>query len=196
MNRLAYDPAFPVTAAWSLEFAPVNISVAFFQLHGNEVACIGSRSWYFDGLAECLAEARTDFPWRVAEHVIPPERPKERVWQALFLDQRIYSVTHAPDFPPNRCMLITQRLMSRMSIDTATRPWAPDGNNAQLVDSLNGYRVKELPSHPDEFTMNIEPTHEQYLARAVEVFAAWEWFYGAAPWGAPIDYSKSDEAVI
>lgn len=193
--RRGYDAAFPVSAAWALEFAPVNVSVLFMQTDGNEHFCIGSRSWFFEELARCIAEARETFPWRVAEHILPPEG-EPRIWERVFHDQRLLNVEHAPELPDNKRMLLTQRFLSRLHIDTAPRPWAEDGNNALLVDSLNGYRVKELASHSDVFTMNILGTHEQYLTRALEHYAAWE--FGGAPtqWSTPQNYSQQDKAVI
>jgi hypothetical protein len=185
-----------VSAAWALEFAPVNVSVVFMQTDGNEHFCIASRSWFFEELARCLAEIRETFPWRVAEHLLPPEK-EPRVWSAIFEDQRLLNTEHAPEYPDNKRMLLTQRFLRRLHVDTLPRPWDEDGNNATLVDSLNGYRVKELASHSDVFTMNVLGTHEQYLSRAVEHYAAWE-FVGAsaAKWSKPPNYSQHDRAVI
>jgi len=196
MRRVGYDASFPVSAAWALEFAPVNVSVVFFQCDGNEHFAIGSRSWMFEPLADCIAETREVFPWRTSEHVLPPEHDP-RIWELAFTDLRLLNTEHAPELENNRRMMLTQRFLARLHIDTSARPWAPDGNNADLVDSLNGYRVKELASHADVFTMNVLGTHEQYLARAVEHYAAWDW-RGAptAKWSKATDYSLSDRAVI
>lgn len=196
MRRQGYDPVFPVSAAWALEFAPVNLSVVFVQRDGNEHFVIGSRSWFFDELGACLAEIREAFPWRVSEHVLPPE-DEPRVWELAFADARLLNTEHAPALPDGKRMMLTQRLLARVHIDTAVRAWEPDGNNSLLLDSLNGYRVKELASHSDAFTMNILGTHEQYLSRALEHYAAWDWRGGSADkWGRAPDYSLHDRAVI
>ncbi len=194
--RASYDARFPVSAAWALEFSPVNVSVVFMQCDGNEHFCIASRSWMFEPIADCVAELRTLFPWKVTEHILPPE-PEPRVWELVFTDLRLLNTEHAPELPDAKRMILAQRFLSRLHVDTLPRPWEPDGNNGLLVDSLNGYRVKELASHSDVFTMNVLGTHEQYLTRALEHYAAWEW-RGApsASWGKPQDYSQSDRAVI
>jgi hypothetical protein len=196
MRRIGYDPAFPVSAAWALEFAPVNVSVLFMQRDGNEHLCIGSRSWFFEEIGACIADAREAFPWKAAEHILPPE-DEPRVWALAFTDQRLFNTEHAPALPEPKRMLIAQRFLSRLHIDTAPRPWDMDGNNATLLDSLNGYRVKELASHSDVFTMNILGTHEQYLSRALEHYAAWDWRGAKADqWAKAPDFSLHDRAVV
>jgi hypothetical protein len=191
--RRGYDSAFSVSAAWSLEFAPVNVSVVMLQCDGNEHFCIGSRSWFFAELADCVAEVRTLFPWRVHTHVLPPEAASPKVWARIFEELQLYNAEHAPELPDNRRMLVAQQFMRRLHIDTMPRPWEPEGNNAQLVDSLNGYRVKELAGHTDVFTVNPLATHEQYLSRAVEHYAAWVWNYGIKEaWEPAPDWSAHD----
>lgn len=194
--RRGYDSGFPVSASWALEFAPVNVSVLFMQTDGNEHYAIASRSWYFEELANCLAEVREVFPWRVSEHVLPPEE-EPRLWRQTFTDYRLLNTVYAPKWPDAKRMLVTQRLLRRLHIDTVPRPWDEEGNNELLVDSLNGYRVKELASHADVFTLNVLGTHEQYLTRALEHYAAREY---ANPirfeWGPAPNYTQHDKAVI
>lgn len=198
--RGSYDAKFPVYAAWALEFAPVNVSVVFLQPRDADFLCIGSASWYFDTLALCVARARADFPWIVATHVLPYEGgPRsKRVWQTMFEDLRVFNVEHAPELSYGERMVIAQGFLSRLSVDTTARPW-DDNNNAALLDSLNGYRVKELASHADTFTNSVLGTHEMYLTRALENFAAWEWknpIRSSTVWGRAPDYTQHDRAVI
>ena len=192
-----YDASFPVFAAWALEFAPVNVSVVLVQPRGADFLCIGSRSWFFESLPDCVAKVQSGYPWRVSKHVLPPEEPP-RIWEALFADLCVYNVEHAPNLQTGQRILLTQAFLSRLTIDTQPRPW-DETNNAELLDSLSGYRVKELASEHDVYTTNVLGSHEQYLARALEHFAAREWkkpARGAAGWGRPPDYSKHDRSVI
>lgn len=195
MSRVAYDAAFPVVASWALEFAPVNISVVFIQQDGNEHFCVASRSWFFEELARCIAEVREIFPWRVLEHILPPEQ-QPGVWERMFEDQRLFNTVHAPDLPDGKRMLVTQRFLPRLHIDTQPRQWDEDGNNALLIDALNGYRVKELASHSDVYTMNILGTSEQYLARALEHYASWDFSRPKVDWSEPQNYVLHDRGVI
>lgn len=198
--RVAHDSRFSVSAAWALEFAPVNVSVVFMQSNGFEHYCIGSRSWMFEELADCVAEVRSEFPWRVAVHVIPPEPDTTRpaVWGPIFEELGLYP-ERAPVIDDVKRMLLAQRLLSRLYIDTAPRPFVKNGeaNNQLLIDSLNGYRMKELSGFAGVYTMNPLATHERYLTRALEHYAAWDW--RGAPeraWGPRPDYTQSDRAVI
>lgn len=196
VKRRGYDAALPVTAAWALEFTPVNVSVVFMQRAGNEYVCIGSRSWMFEAIGDCVAEIRTGFPWRVAEHVLPPER-EPRVWQEIFGDMRVFNVEYAPELDDRARMVITQRMLPSLYIDTAPRPWEEGRqNNEMLIESLNGYRMKELASHSDVFTLNVLSTHEQYLTRALEHYAAWARLEPARPWGPRPDYTEADRGII
>src|SRR5690606_23497929 len=138
--------------------------------------CIGSKSWPFELLATCIAEVRTLFPWRVATHVLPPDNDPP-IWQQVFADQHIQRVEQIYPVPDQTRIVLTQRLLPRMRVDTAPRPWEPQGNNTLLLDSLNGYSVTES-ARPETFTLHIAPTFEQYLTRAVENYAVWLEFFG------------------
>jgi hypothetical protein len=194
---LSYDARFPVFAAWALEFAPVNVSVVLIQPRGEDFLCIGSQSWFFESLPNCVAKVQSGYPWRVGVHILPPENDP-RVWEALFTDLCIYNSVHAPELADGRRMLITQAFLSRLTIDTAPHPWDPE-NNQILVDSLGGYRMKEVASAQDQFSMSVQASHEQYLARALEHYAAHEWkapARAARAWGPGPDYTMHDRAVI
>lgn len=194
--RAGYDAAFPVSASWSLEFAPVNVSVLFVQRDGNEHYVIGSHTWFFEELARALAEVREVYPWRVASHLIPPER-EPFVWQTIFRDQHLHNVEHAPVLPDGQRMLVTQRFLPRVHVDTVPREWAVEGNNAELIDALNGYRVKEVPGQSNVFSMNVLGSHEQYLTRALEHYAAHDFLNPPGDaWGPAPNYAAHDRAVI
>ena len=193
----SYDARFPVFCAWALEFAPVNVSCVLVQPRGDDFLCVGSRSWFFESLPDCVAVVESKYPFKIGRHILPPENAPS-VWSALFADLCVFNVAHAPDLADGRRMLITQAFLSRLAIDTAPHPWDLE-NNQLLVDSLNGYRVKEQANAQDVFSTTVQASHEQYLARALEHFAAHENASparGARKHSAPIDYSMQDRAVI
>jgi hypothetical protein len=194
---VSHDARFPVFAAWALEFSPVNVSVVFIQPRGQDFLCIGSHSWFFESLPDCVAKVQSGYPWRVGRHVLPPENDPH-IWRALFADLCVYNVAHAPELADGKRMLIAQAFLSRLTIDTVPHPWDEE-NNQILVDSLGGYRMREVASTQDQFTTSVQASHEQYLARALEHFAAFEWkepTRGARAWGPAPDYSMHDRAVI
>ena len=192
----AYESRFPVYASWSLEFAPVNISVAFMQPAENEVRCIGSRSFMFTTLAEAVATARAEFPWgrKVAAHIVPPD--DDSVYQDLFDDMQLFAEA-APQLGVSKLALTTQAFLSRLHVDNVARTFerVSSVNNELLMDSLNGYRLRES-SDSEEFTLNQFISFERYLARAVENYAAWDRQVGASVAWAERDYSAHDLGVI
>lgn len=201
LGRVAFDPAMPVTAAWNLENMPANASVVFFQELGNEVAIIGSRSWMFPrSISECFGELDA-FPWQAARHVIRID--DENVWPRLFLDYglRVGQTREHSTF--GKSTAVTAALLERASIDTTPRPWldaVEASNNELLVDSLNGYRAKELErvdGGGENFDDKPVVSYERYFARAVELYAAWHWArHRRRGPGRPLDYSQQDRAVI
>ena len=188
---IAFDPRYEVIASWAPEFLPVNCSVIFAQPRGDEVHIIGSASYMFETLANAVAKARTEYPWRASRHLIPHTESRE--WLLLFNDlglratpvvDRVYSVTTA----------ITQALLARVYIDTQARSFAPDGNNEILIDSLNGYSVRERSE--DQFTTRpMEWQYQEYLVRAMERYATWDRFKRHRT-SRPPNYVQQDRAVI
>lgn len=194
---MSYDARFPVFAAWALEFSPVNVSVVLVQPRGEDFLCIASQSWFFESLPNCVAKVQSSYPWRISRHILPPENDP-RIWQALFEDLCIYNCAHAPELADGKRMLIAQAFLSRLTIDTVPHPW-DEQNNQLLVESLGGYRMREVASAQDQFTTSVQASHEQYLARALEHYAAHEWkepARGARKWSSAPDYSMHDRAVI
>lgn len=191
-----HDSRAPVFASWSIEYAPINVSVAFFQQSGSGWHNIGSRSFMFTELDEALADVRSGFPWRVAEHVVPHDQ--WGVYQELFNDHGIFASETVPmDLQPTS--LVTQAFLSRLHVDNVPRRFervTPEQNNLLLVDSLNGYRLQEISRNADDFSLTMFQSFERYLARAVENFACFERTLGSGEWGPAPDYSTHDRAVI
>lgn len=194
-GAFTHDSRTPVYCSWSLEFAPLNISVAFFQPNGNEWRGIGSRSFMFTELDEALASVRSEFPWKVAEHIVPHET--DGIYQALLEEHGVYA-NEAPARALQPTSLITQTFLSRLHVDTAPRKFetmTPESNNMLLLDSLNGYRLKQQAGQ--EFSLTVFQSFERYLARAVENFASYEHSQGVGQdWGPAPDYTLHDRAVI
>jgi hypothetical protein len=202
-TRVGYDSTLPVTAAWNLEYMPAAASVVFFQELGNEIAVIGSRSWMFTPISQCLAELEDGphkFPWRAARHVLRID--EENVWPELFQRAELNVEQTREHASIGKATAVTAAMLERATIDTTPRPWleaTESGNNELLVDSLNGYRMKELKEVAGDGAQDFSDTpvvsYERYLAGAVELFAAWHWARRRRR-GRPMDYSAYDRAVI
>lgn len=191
MNGITYNPRYEVVASWALEFMPTNCSVVFCQPIGDEVHIIGSRSYMFTQLAEAVADVRTAWPWKASQHLIP--WTKESDWLELFKDLGIRTATQVVTRELAIQVTITQALLGRCWIDTESRNFEPDGNNDILIDSLNGYSVREVVE--DQFTAKpLEWQYQAYMVRALERYAVWD--RKRKTWSRKPNYAEHDRAVI
>lgn len=180
MKKVTYQPLLPVIAAWSIDFAEA-IGVVFVQVDGTDVNVIGSRLWPFQSLHVAI-EALSEFPWRkrIDTHVIPPD--PRGAWAGIFSEADI-DVEPCITLTDSATVYLTRELFPLLSIDESARPWEKDdSNNADLVESINGYRVDRVRKSE---TYSTTPTHswERYLVRALEVFAIWRHAGGDPGWG-------------
>ena len=192
-TRVGYDATIPVTAAWNLDHMPASASVVFFQELGNEVAVIGSRSWLFTPISQCLAELDA-FPWESARHLIRID--DEGVWPELFRRAELKVELAREHGEKSKAAAMAAAMLERTYIDTTPRDWLEPSevsNNELLIDSLNGYRLKELEE--GQFGDSPVVSYERYLTGAVELFASWHWRRARAK-SKPLDYSAHDRAVI
>jgi hypothetical protein len=196
-GNVVYDPTFPVVAAWNVGDAPANLSVVFFQEKGNEIHVIGSRSWMFAELHECLADVAA-LPWKVRTHLLKAD--DDGVWAELFTRHQISVEETRAAWSIGKTAAVTNAMLERTFVDTAPRPYAGAGletNNELLIDSLAGYRVKELEGQNGRDNFDDKPVtdFERYLTRAVELYAVWN--FGRAPFLTRArNYSAYDRAVI
>jgi hypothetical protein len=185
-----YDPKQPVTAAWSLEYLPVNVSVVFAQ--GKNI--IGSRSWMFETFATALSEVEHAFPWSVGAHVLMWSDHNPDLF-ANFSDAGIFpKTTLAPD--EARITQLAGALIQSGSIDTKQRNFEEEPeNNLLLIEALNGYSARETALNTWSLT---GVTEYHYLTRAFETYAVWESqnSHQHKPWGPKIDTTQHDRGVI
>lgn len=187
-TEVSYDPKKPVTAAWSLDHLPINVSVVFAQ--GTNI--IGSRSWMFETFADALSEVEHAFPWSVGNHVLMWESHKPDVF-ANFADAGIFpKVALAPD--AGRITQLTSAMIAQSTIDTAQRNFEEDENNLLLVEALNGYAAKETALSSWSLA---GVTEYHYLTRAFETLAVWNHQNReSAGWGKAPSTQQHDRGVI
>lgn len=89
--------------------------------------------------------------------------------------------------------------LGKVRIDDAPRPWAPDGNNARLIESLLGYRTKRA-TEGDVYQRTPAHTWESHAADAVRYYVTWRASGGGESpltgWGPAPNYANRDRAVI
>jgi hypothetical protein len=197
----AYDPKYPVYATWDLGWVD-HLTAIFIQPHGNESDVVGSRSWRMTTIPDALADIRKTFPWEVDTHVLPWDAATSSLetgatWQQVFEDQRCRTEI-APKLSVHEGIEQVRLLLPTIRIDTAQRPWAPEGNNALLVESLSGYRTELRKGQRDVFQLSPAHTWESHLADALRYYAVFRASGGLTlgEWGRAPNYTARDRAMI
>lgn len=190
-----YQPIRPVIASWALESVEA-VGAVFFQLEDKAVNVIGSRLWRFESVANAIADLQS-FPWRrrITVNIIPPH--PTGVISELFELANLDAETCEP-MSDAETVFLTRELFPVLQIDMAQRDWSGDEmNNAELVQSINGYRV-ELSRQAETYSQTPIHSWEKYLVRALELFAIWRYRGGDDAGGflPKADYTELHKAVI
>lgn len=192
-GNFGYDASAPVYAAWSLEFDE-QYTVAFFQTDGSANRLIGSKSYPFEPLTNCLQHVAHDFPWRyIARHIVPHTTPPEV--QEQF--ERFNAVIDTAP-PLANVFSVTRDQLNLTWIDNAPRSFEGDENNNELViDSLNGYRFTSAKGG-QSYTNTPVNSWEKHHARALEVFSCWRHYepLEVGSWFPAPSTKESDRASI
>jgi hypothetical protein len=203
LTTLAFDPKYPVYAVWDLGWVD-HLSAIYIQPHGNESRIIGSRAWRLTTIPDAIADERKTFPWEVDTDVLPWDAAKSSLetgatWQQVFEDQHRRTEL-APKLSPHEGIAQVQLLLPTCSIDTAPRPWAPEGNNQLLIESLTGYRteIRKGSGAPGVFQLSPSHTWESHFADALRYYAVFRASGGLTlgEWGPAPNWSLTDRAVI
>lgn len=188
---IAFLPSLPVRAAWSFDQYPINISVVLAQ--GDTI--VGSVSYMFEEFQAVYADLVHSFPFPIAEHIVHAKSDKDASI-GLFADAGIYPQVII-ESDQRKIIRDTTNFLATAKIDTAKRPWAPQGNNVVLVDSLNGYQAQEKDYNTWSLSTSAMSEHD-YMTHAVEAYALWYTRQGntGQRWGKAPDYSIQDRAII
>lgn len=168
MCPMSYDSSKPVFASWSLKW-DAQYTVIFWQRVGNQSHAIGSKSFPFWSLSDCLDYVAQNYPWKyISRNILGANISSETI---SFFEDRNLNVDQAPE--TGDLVKLTREHIATTYIDNARRPWEPDDeNNARLVDSLNGYCFSKNAKR-SEYTMNAANTWEKHFSAAFEAFATW-----------------------
>lgn len=194
LGNYGYDSSLPVFAAWSLEYDD-QYTVSFLQNRGNEARVIGSKSYPFEALNDCLDHVAHAWPWRyIARHIVPNGTPGEVIEQ--FEKRPGALVEHAPKI--ENVYSVTREELATTYVDNAPRAFNDDqDNNERLVDAMNGHRFTEAKGG-QSFTNTPVNSWEKHYARTVEVFMTWRHHepLTAGGWHPPPSTVQHDRAVI
>lgn len=193
LGSYAYDSSLPVMASWALEWDS-QYTVIFWQTVGSETRLVGSKSYPFEALSDCLDHVSNAFPWRyISRHIVSETTSPEML---DIFERRgciIDTAASAEGVIP-----ATRDYLASTYIDNKPRDWClEDDNNERLVDALNGYRFTEHKGG-QSFTNTPVNSWERYYARAVEVFAInrQDFTAGIDGWHTAPNYAATDARVI
>lgn len=201
LTAVPYDPSLPVYAIWDIGWAD-HLACVFVQPKGTEDRFVGSRSWRFTTISDALNDIRNSFPWagRIHTHAVPWDAtrgsPETGNTVAEVFENLGEGCEVVARVSVHEGIELTRRLLATALIDTESRPWAPDGNNLLLVESLTGYRA-EAAKQPDVFQKTPLHSWESHLSDAVRYYAVFKEMGGvqARHWGPRPDYSAADRAA-
>lgn len=167
-TSISYDSSKPVFASWSLKFDN-QYTVIFWQKSGNESRVIGSKTFHFEPLSDCLDYVRTAYPWKyISRHAVGADVPDDAI---EFFESHEQVVDKAPH--TDSMIKLTRDQVATTWIDSSRRPWVDDDeNNSLLIDSLNGFRFSKTRAGA-EFSETRANTWEKHFAIAFETYAAW-----------------------
>jgi hypothetical protein len=165
MGHYAYDPKFPLYAAWDLGFSD-HLATALMQPKGNEHVCVGSRSWTFTTIQDAIVDLQKTYPFgdRIKLSILPHDANVQHISNLGM------PIELAPKLGVAKGIDVVKTYLPLFRIDIAPRPWAEDGNNAVLIDALNGYRTEHSRQHPEVFQLTPAHTWESHLADAIRYY--------------------------
>lgn len=204
MTAVEHDPRYPVYASWDLGWVD-HMTAVFVQPVGNRSNIVGSRSWRMTTIPDALDDIRRTYPWEVDTHVLPwdADGGKGRdlntgtTWRQSFEDRRTRT-DMAPKTGKQEGIDAVRLWLPTVWIDIERRPFASDGNNLLLIESLTGYRTELAKGKPGVFQLTPAHTWESHLADAARYYAVWRASGGLEneEWGRAPDYAEHDRAVI
>jgi hypothetical protein len=196
-----YEPGRPVFASWDLGHSD-DLVVGFWQQNGNAHRCIASRAWQFTKFEDALGEIDQLFPWKIKKHVVPHDAASRTMRDVLIGALEKYAETYVLRVEKVQTGIeAVRQMMPTLWIDSAPRPWAPEGNNKLLIDALAGYRTTQSVTQRRNGVFSATPQHSweshwadmvRYYAMGVRVGA----FAQLDAWGPAPNYSQHDRAVI
>lgn len=167
MGPFGFDPQLPLYSAWDLGYSD-HLTCVLMQPKGNEHTCVGSRSWRFTNISAAVADLQKTYPFgnKIKLAILPHDANVQHI------ENIGLPIELAPKLGVAKGIDVTRDMLPLVRIDTANRPWAPDGANAHLIDALNGYRTEFSKSHPEVFQLNPAHTWESHFADAVRYYCS------------------------
>ena len=185
-----YNPSLPLFAAFDRSTSSV-LACVLVQPDGNMHNIVGSMTWENMTVSDSFTALRELMPFarNISKAIMPPGANLEK-----------YEVAGVEfECAPEQQLIdgidIVRNLLPLTRIDVQIQTWAEEGNNIDLLNSLQGYRAATDPNHPDMYRMQPEFVPEIYLANAFLHYCLFADAGGAVDtWTPPLDYTLQDRA--
>ena len=190
-GAFGYDPTLPLYAAFDRSTASV-LACVLVQPDGNMHNVIASKIWDNMTVNDSFAELREIFPFarKIEKAIMPPTANIE--------DMTAPGVEFetAPNEPLLEGIDIVRNYLPLTRIDVQIHPWAEEGNNIELISSLQGYRAEIDNAHTQMLKAIPEFVPEIYLASAFLNYCLFVHQGGIqSGWSDDMDYTLHDRAA-
>ncbi len=190
-GAFGYDPKLPLYAAFDRSTASV-LACVMVQPDGNMHNIVGSRCFDNMTVQECFAELREIFPFakKISKAIMPHGANIEDISVAGV------EFELAPNEPLIEGIDIVRNYLPLTRIDVQLQPWAEEGNNIDLINSLQGYRAEADPHNTEMFKKLPEFVPEIFLANAFLNYCLFSRRGGTTDdWSRALDYTLHDRAA-
>ena len=189
-GAFGFDPQLPLYAAFDRSTASV-LACVLVQPDGNMHNIVGSKCFDNMTVQECFAELREIFPFanKISKAIMPPGANIENVSVAGV------EFELAPSEPLIEGIDIVRHYLPLTRIDVQLQAWADEGNNIDLINSLQGYRAEVDPHNVEMFKKLPEFIPEIFLANAFLNYCVFSHRGGTDDeWSRELDYTLHDRA--
>ena len=190
-GAFGYDPTLPLYAAFDRSTASV-LSCVLVQPDSNMHNIVGSQTFENMTVQDSFAEMRELFPFakKISKAIMPPSSNIDH----LAVPGVEFEL--CPNEPLIEGIDIVRHYLPLTRIDVQVHPWAEEGNNIDLINSLQGYRAEAATRTEDIFKRLPEFVPEIFLANAFLHYCCFSFFGGTDDeWTSEPDYTLSDRAA-
>ena len=190
-GAFGYDPSLPLFAAFDRATASV-LGCVLVQPSGNMHNIVASQTWENTTVGEAFIWLKNFLPFgkNIQKAIMPPTANLDNF--------KVSGVEFeaAPNQPLIEAIDTVRRYLPLTRIDVQIQKWAEEGNNIELLNSLQGYRADDDPKAPGMYKLTPAFVPEIYLTKAFMNYCLFADSGGIDDeWGPAPDYALQDRAA-
>lgn len=189
-GAFGYDPQLPLYAAFDRSTSSV-LACVLVQPVGNMHNIVASKTWENMTIQNSFSDLREMLPFgnKISKAIMPPGANIDH-----FKVQGV-EFYPAPDQPLIDGIDIVRHYLPLTRVDVQIQAWAEEGNNIELLNSLQGYRAQPDANHVDMFTQRPAFVPEIWLANAFLNYCVFADSGGVnEDWSSKPDYTLQDRS--